>query len=761
MKNGLFLAIALCVHGLLAQQSSDINLVFKAIPTRWDEGIPLGNGTLGALIWQSGDKLRMSLDRADVWDLRPMPAIEKYSHRLAVAAVRRGDLDDIHPIADVPYDTSAGPTKLPVAALEWDISGLGELRQIELDIASAKCLISWRSGATMEIWIHATEPMGWYSWAGFEGGPTLIAPKYTVAAGSDAANQVVDGASLTRLGYAAGTVTKHENYDTYTQPTWGGAWYQVCTGVAMWPGNRAGMWSVSAHYPEQSKAETAEHRVKKVLKSAFRNYHDMLKSHLNWWEDYWQASSVSMADPVIERQYYLDMYKFGCVARAGAPPISLQAVWTADNGHLPPWKGDLHHDLNTQLSYWPAYTGNHLSEAVSFTDWLWENKGTFELFANRVFGTSGLNVPGVSTLRGASMGGWHQYSLSPTVSAWLAQQFYWQWTFSGDSIFLRERAIPWVQGVATHLEGMLKPNGSFLELEISSSPEFHDNSLAAWYADGMTNYDIALCRSVFRQLSRMYEAVGNRAAASKYRVLDGQLPKFDTDTATGSLTIAPNEPYAFSHRHFSHLMAIFPLELLDATTDKALIGASVAQLEKYGAADWTGYSHAWLANIYARQHRGEDAAKQLRDFATCYCSSNSFHLNGNTCTDRTDLSNMHYRPFTLEGNFASAAGVQAMLLQSQHGVTTVFPAIPKSWQNTSFETLRAEGGFLISATQQGAIADKITILATQTGILKLSKPFFTVVVEDKSPGVVVDMATDIWIFEMKKGDRIILQNGYE
>ncbi len=755
--------LLICLYGsLAAQPNADPNLVFKIIPTRWDEGIPLGNGIIGALIWQSGSKLRVSLDRADVWDLRPMPAIEKYTHAKTVAAVRRGDLDDIHPIGDVPYDTSAGPTKLPVAALEWDISKLGEVRQIELDVASAKCLIMWRSGATMEIWVHATEPIGWFESSGFENDPTLVKPAYTIAANTTAANQVVDGASLTRLGYSAGSMTQDDDCDIYTQPTWGGASYQVCVGRAMWPGHRAGLWSVSAQYPDQPKAETAEKKVKRLQKKAFENYHLMLKSHLKWWENYWAASRVGIPDPIIEKQYYLDMYKFGCVARKGSPPISLQAIWTADNGNLPPWKGDFHHDLNTELSYWPAYVGNHLTEAEGFTDWLWNNKGTFEQYAHDVFGTTGLNVPGVSTLRGAPMGGWHQYSLSPTVAAWLSQQFYWQWTFSGDTTFLRERTIPWMEAVANHLEGLLKERNGFLELEISSSPEFHDNSLAAWYVDSMTNYDRGLCSFVFSRLTRMYSIIGENEKANKYFKLIAKIDSYDTGF-TDAYTIAPRAPYAFSHRHFSHLLPIFPLELIDirARGTTIFVDNSIAQLEKYGASDWTGYSHAWLANLYARQHRGDDVAKQLRDFVQCYCSSNSFHLNGNQCLDRTDLSQMHYRPFTLEGNFAAAAAVQAMLLQSYNGLTEVFPAVPKSWMNVEFETLRAEGGFLISAKRQGGITDQIIINSTQAGTLRLVKPFFTMFVEDASEGVVVNAEGDIWTIKMPKQGRVILRNGYE
>jgi len=55
---------------------------------------------------------------------------------------------------------------------------------------------------------------------------------------------------------------------------------------------------------------------------------------------------------------------------------------------------------------------------------------------------------------------------------------------------------------------------------------------------------------------------------------------------------------------------------------------------------------------------------------------------------------MTYRPFTLEGNFAFAAGLQEMLIQSKDDIIEVFPAIPSSWKDISFENLRTEGAFL-------------------------------------------------------------------
>src|ERR1700709_2383683 len=111
----------------------------------------------------------------------------------------------------------------------------------------------------------------------------------------------------------------------------------------------------------------------------------------------------------------------------------------------------------------------------------------------------------------------------------------------------------------------------------------------------------------------------------------------------------------------------------------------------------------------ARAKDGTGAANALSIFAKAFCSINSFHLNGDQT--KSGLSKFTYRPFTLEGNFAFASGLQEMLLQSYAGFIEVFPAVPDSWKNISFSTLRAEGAFLVSAKKANGQVTEVKIFA--------------------------------------------------
>ncbi len=178
-----------------------------------------------------------------------------------------------------------------------------------------------------------------------------------------------------------------------------------------------------------------------------------------------------------------------------------------------------------------------------------------------------------------------------------------------------------------------------------------------------------------------------------------------------------------SHRHFSHLMAIHPLGLLswDGQRDRRTISASLADLERLGTDWWCGYSFSWLGNMWARARNGEKAAAALRTFATCFCLPNSFHANGDQ--SGTGKSKFTYRPFTLEGNFACASGIQEMLLQSQGGLIRVFPAVPDAWKEASFSNLRGEGAFLVSATRRSGRLDSGVVTSEKGGKLRLENSF--------------------------------------
>jgi alpha-L-fucosidase 2 len=699
---------------------SNSDLVFPQLATSWDEGIPLGNATIGALIWKHNGALRFSLDRTDLWDLRPVDSLSGPNFRFSwiLSHVRNKDYEPIHKKFDWSYDNLPAPSKIPGAALEFSLEKMGNPSQVRLYLNNALCEVKWADGTELQTFVHATQNVGWFVFRNLKTSfvPQLIVPAYnTNNVNSSTGGVSGENQDLKLLGYEQGSVVRNGNEIVYHQKGYKDFYYDVVVKWQQVGTTLYGSWSITSSLSGEHAANLVAQAMKRGLQ---RDY----QSHLNFWNKYWNQSSVSLPDAVLQKQYQNEMYKFGSASREHSYPISLQAVWTADNGKMPPWKGDYHHDLNTQLSYWPSYTGNHLQEELGYINTLWNQRDVYKRYTKEFFGKDGMDIPGVCTLTGEPMGGWVQYSMSQTVSAWLAQHFYLHWKYSADKKFLKEKGYPFVKDVATFLEQISKVDEKGVRrLEISTSPEVYDNSPKSWFPT-MTNYDLALMRFIFSASAEMASNLGLAEECQHWQNIGKQLPAFDLD-ADGALTFAHGFPTDFSHRHFSHAMAIHPLGLInwtDGEKSQHIITATLKKLKMNGPDYWVGYSYSWLGNMKARAFDGEGAAEALRLFAQCFCLKNTFHANGDQ--SRTGKSKFTYRPFTLEGNFAFASGVQEMLLQSHTGTVYVFPAIPKTWRNVSFDKLRAMGAFLVSATKKEGKITRLQVYSEKGGTLNIVSP---------------------------------------
>ena len=698
-------------------QKSNSDLLFNCLASTWDEGMPLGNAFVGELVWQKGEKLHFSLDRVDLWDLRPTDSLSgpNYSFEWVKEHIREKNYTPVQDKFDKPYDELPAPSKIPGAALEFNSKALGDVSSNRLYLNNALCRVCWTSGAILETFVLADRPIGWFSFhnvpSSFQ--PEILMPPYQEK-GILKDDGPVKGLNLQRLGYQQGKITKEGNTIKYHQKGYGNFYYDVIVSWKRIGKNLYGAWSISSSLSNDNAESEVKNALQRGIKADF-------KRHMNYWNLYWKQSAVNIPDTVLQHQYDRDIYKFGSTSRSNSYPISLQSIWTADNGHLPPWKGDYHNDLNTQLSYWPAYIGNHLNEEMGYLNTLWNQREQYKDYTKKFFGKEGMNIPGVCTLDGQAMGGWMQYSMSQTTGAWLSQYFYLHWKYSADRNFLKSRAYPFIKDVALFLEQQTILKDGIRTLEYSSSPEINDNSLQAWFPT-ITNYDLSLIKFAFKAAAELADDLGLSDEAIHWKLISSQLPDYDVDE-DGALTFAHGYPYRISHRHFSNAIAFHPLGLIDWSNgpkEQNIIKATLKRLHEVGPDWWCGYSYSWLGNLEARAFHGEEAYDALSTFAKCFCLKNSFHANGDQT--KTGKSKYTYRPFTLEGNFAFAAGIQEMLLQSHTGTIRVFPAIPSSWKDVSFKDLRAIGAFLVTAQMKDGKVVKLKVYSEKGGLLKIISP---------------------------------------
>jgi len=740
---------------------SEYDLIFDKPVKRWDEALPLGNGMMGILVWGDGQPLKLSLDRADLWDARPVKEWQSpdYNYKTMRRWVKEGRIDLLHKLYEESYDKNAAPTKIPAGRIQIDFPDGVKVDSSRLGLKNAVASVYLSNGSIVSIFQHAQKPIGILK-IEKPGKLTQIklnAPQFGGAVKSGEFNSLNTG-SLARLGYPAPKEIKSNSGRSFEQQGWGDFRFAVSL---KWKNNPDGSlecaWSIATTNESDNPLTLAEERAQAALAEGF----SILKTtHTKWWTGFWKQAGIFVPNPLIAKQWYLDTYKFGSTARRGAPPISLQAVWTADEGKLPPWKGDYHHDLNTELSYWPCYSGNHLEEGLGYLDWLWETRPQAREYTRKFYNKPGINVPMTADINGRQIGGWQQYAFSSTISCWLSHHFYLHWRYSMDREFLKNRTYPYLKESAEFIEAITEIDEQGKRyLPLSSSPEIFDNKLKAWMPP-TTNYDLALMRWLFSKTAECADELGLAEEKKHWLSVLNEFPDFTYAKEDGRLLVAKDIPLPFSHRHFSHLMAIHPLNLINwenGVKDQQIIKNALIELDRFGTDYWTGYSFAWLASLAARAKDGEKAEQALEIFSKAFCSLNSFHLNGDQT--KSGYSKFTYRPFTLEGNMAAAAGLQEMLLQSYDGVIRIFPAAPASWKNIGFYKLRAEGAFLISAKKENGMVKRVVIFSEKGGKLKLQNPFgidnFKVTLNDCKQ---ISGDNPILKFECKPGATIVLYN---
>jgi alpha-L-fucosidase 2 len=682
-------------------------LILPAPITTWEKGIPLGNGETGGMLWGEGTTVNLSLDRGDLWDLRT-PEIYKrkdWNYATLERLVRAGDEKQIHALFDDPYDEIAYPTKLPAGRLVLSFPQTEKVNTFSLDTHRAEATVG--IGAhRLTAFFSATTPVALLRISG-------TAPMLNLDAPS----------GVQKLGYPSAHVDEHTIGDTHSilllQQGADGFRYAVVVASRQQKDETTIAVAIVSSREGKDPVAIGLERTSQALASG---YDAVLADHLTWWRQFGAISDVRVPDADVQKQYNLDRYFYGAASRKGAPPMPLQGVWTADEGGLPPWKGDYHNDLNTQMMYIAAPEAGLFEQSESFLDFNWKLLPVYRSFAHTFYNVPGAVVPGVEALDGQPLGGWSQYSFSPTMGAWVAQSFYLQWRYTMDPIFLRTRAYPFTEQIGIALESLLKPGADGkLKLPLSSSPEFFDNSMQAWLPPN-SNFDLAQLRWLYGALAEMATTENNETAAAHWHSILRHLDNFST--SNGQLMLAPGVPFTESHRHLSHLMAIHPLGILTIDGDaqeNQLINRSVDSFLSRGTKEWTGYTYSWVACMLARIGRADQALQYLHSYLRGFIYPNGFHVNGDQ--SGTDLSDFHYHPFTLEGNFLAMQAVQEMLLQSWGGKVRIFPAVPSTWKDVSFKKLHAEGGYIVSAKRTGGHTTSVTITATADGILRLPDPF--------------------------------------
>lgn len=444
-------------------------------------------------------------------------------------------------------------------------------------------------------------------------------------------------------------------------------------------------------------------------------------------------------DPKFTAQYFqYGRYLLLADSRPGTMAFNNHNIWLDDlKGR---WRGRWTLNINIQECYWPAESANLPSTVEPLLTFIEALAASGARTAKEVYGARGWCAHhGTDVWMNTAMTDRVFHGMAPQMGAWLVQSLWEHYLFDPAPEFLR-RIYPLLKGAAEFGLDMLVEDRAtkWLVTSPSGSPEngfalvngralLHDGRPRP--ADAVRNsicngaaMDTQLLRDLFAQTI---------AAATKLGVDD----KLRAELAAALPRLAPHQvrsdgllmewlkPYQEfdpKHRHVSHLYAAYPSNQITRRGTPELADAVRKVLAAKG--DNRGWSAAWKINLHARLGDAESAYRIARMMETDI----SIHPSPED-SDRVP---------SMEGNQgiqAYTAGLVEMLLQSHLGELELLPALPKAWAAGSVRGLRARGGYGVDLAWRDGKLDAATVRAQHDGPCRIRSATPITITRDGSP----------------------------
>jgi alpha-L-fucosidase 2 len=679
------------------------DMVFDTLTSRWEDGVFTGNGLVGAMLYMDDlNTLRLEIGRTDVVDHRK----DSMSALYAKARLPIGYFE-LTPIGKILKNTA----RLHL----WNAEATGE-------IVTDKGTINWRSLTLSQtnVIVFETNSTGEekkFSWQ--------WRPEISIS-------------SRTRF-----SKDFPETYKANPHPFSGKeAGVKYCRQLMIAGGDYTTAWKENIKGNDKTvficigysqNKSSVDDAVKTVNATANKNFQQLILAHRRWWHNYYAKSFISIPDARMESFYWIQQYKLASATREGEPAVDLMGPWF----RYTPWPA-YWFNLNLELTYSPLFTANRLSLATTLIKMIDDAKENLIKNAPLQYQYNAAAVGRAGAIDMiVPVKVFSQLDTSATPSqlelgnlTWCLY-YYWQYYRYTMDENVKNKFFPVLKrSINYYLDIMNKGEDGKWHLPYTYSPE---------YPDGITrdcNYDLSLFRW---GCGTLFKINPEDSLAGKWKDVLKNLTDYPTDSS--GLRIGSDVAFSQSHRHYSHLLMIYPLHLMnwEQTEKRKLIKKSLLHWHSFEGA-LQGYSFTGGASIYATMGDGNKALNYLNELLDRFVKPNTMYLETGP---------------VIETPLAAATSIQELLIQSWDDKIRIFPAIPDNWKDVAFENLRTEGAFLISAVRKDGETKWVRVKSL-AGVPCMIHLDINGVIKIKGNGTLTDKGNGNYLIHLSKDAEVVL-----
>ena len=403
------------------------------------------------------------------------------------------------------------------------------------------------------------------------------------------------------------------------------------------------------------------------------------------------AQTGACPDCLTELMWAYGRYLLISATRENGLPCALLGLWCGE--YEAGWTFNMA-NINLEMIYWQTVGGNLPELMKPVFDYYDAQMPIMREAAKKVFGCRGIWLCAVTSPGSYGIPCALSHILNWTGgAAWISRVYYDYWLLTKDEEFLKLRLMPFLKETALFYgDFVLWQEGKWYvapSVSPENQPEFYKGQRVE-YAQGCANatMDFALIKEVFSTIKQLLPLTGGDGELEDMcdKMLAGA-PKYTTNP-DGSVREWNHPDFEDNnrHRHQSHIYPLFPGNECARSLDRSMFRQALDNRLKIGISHQTSWSLINMSMAYSRLNDGETALKCLSLISRAMLMGNLFTVHNDWRGMGIGLD-MDWAPFQIDANIGWSAAVQEMLAYSVDGRLDICPALPNAWKSGRFTGL--------------------------------------------------------------------------